>query len=149
MEESMIRKDPAAYLEELFALKPKDYTQYSPLTLAYIGDDVYDTIIRTIAVKRANRQAAKLHSQVTKLVNAKAQAALVHALEPHLTEEEADVYRRGHNAKPYNTAKNATRKDYLEATGFEALIGYLYLQGRYERLMDLVKLGLEEAGYEI
>ncbi len=146
MEENLRLDD---YLNELFALTEKDYSQYSPLTLAYIGDDVYDTIIRTIAVKRANRQAHKLHAQVTRLVNASAQARIIAALAEHLTKEEADIYRRGRNAKPTFTAKNASREEYLEATGFEALVGYLYLKRDYARLLTLIAQGLKETGYEI
>lgn len=140
---------PDAYLEEIFQIQKRDYTQYSPLTLAYLGDGVYDLVIRTIAVKRANRQAAKLNKEVTGLVKAMTQAKIARAIEKHLTEEEAALMRRGKNAKPYNTAKNATRQEYLVATGFEALMGYLYLQGRHQRLMDLIKLGLKETGHEI
>ncbi len=141
--------DPAGYLEQIFELTPKDYSQYSPLTMAYLGDDVYDTIIRTVAVKRGNRQAAKLNKTVTRLVNAGTQADLMRAILPHLTEEEAAVFRRGKNSKPYHTAKHAARNEYLVATGFETLVGYLYLQGRMERLLDLIRLGLKETGNEL
>ncbi len=146
MEESLIPDD---YLSSLFHLEKRDYSQYSALTLAYIGDAVYEVVIRTAVVRRSNMQAQKLHKKTTNLVNAGAQARIIASLLPHLTEEETAVYRRGHNAKPYNTAKNATRGEYLEATGFEALIGYLYLQGRNKRMLDLIALGLKENGYEL
>lgn len=136
-------------LEEVFSLPQHEWGQYSPLTLAYIGDSVYETIIRTLLVKKANMQTAKLHRKASSLVNAGAQAAMIAALLPQLTPEEEGVYRRGHNAKPYNTAKNASRREYLEATGFEALVGYLYLKKDYRRLIQLIRLGLEENGYEI
>ena len=77
------------------------------------------------------------------------QAEMIQALRPPLTEEEERVYRRGHNAQPYNTAKNATRREYLEATGFEALVGYLYLKEEYSRMIDLIYLGLEESGHAL
>lgn len=137
------------YLALQFELKEQAWDQYSPLTLAYIGDAVYDLVIRTVLVKRANCQTAKLHHKASSLVNAAAQADIIAALQSHLTQEEQGVYRRGHNAKPYNTAKNASRREYLEATGFEALIGYLYLKGDHQRMIDLVKLGLEESGHAL
>lgn len=147
MEKSIMM--PWEYLSRQFGLESRDWSQYSPLTLAYIGDAVYDMIIRTILVKKANCQAAKLHQKAAALVKAGTQAEMIKALQPHLTEEEAGVYRRGHNAKPYNTAKNASRREYLEATGFEALMGYLYLKEDYSRMIDLIHLGLEESGHAL
>lgn len=147
MEESV--KAPWDDLAAKFGLQEKDWSQYSPLTLAYIGDAVYELVIRTVLVERTNCQTAKLHQRATSLVKAGAQAELIRVLLPHLTEEEAGVYRRGHNAKPYNTAKNATRREYLEATGFEALMGYLYLKKEYARLIHLIRLGLEESGHAL
>ena len=75
-------------------------------------------------------------------MKAQAQAEMMEVLQPHLTEEEADIYRRGRNAKSPTMAKNATMSDYRKATGFEALMGYLYLQDEFERLVELVKIGL-------
>lgn len=157
MEESIRQTQEAAgggsslddCLREAFTLEEKDWSQYSPLTLAYIGDAVYDLMIRTVMVKQGNTQTARLHQRTTALVKASSQAELMAALMPYLTPEEQSVYRRGHNAKPYHTAKNASRREYLEATGFEALMGYLYLKGEYRRMVDLVKLGLEESGYAV
>lgn len=136
-------------LENSFHLKKKDFSQYSPLTLAYVGDAVYELVVRTVLVKRGNTQTARLHQKATDLVRAGAQARLIQTLLPHLGEAELAVYRRGHNAKPYNTAKNASRREYLEATGFEALMGYLYLRKEYRRMIELISLGLEESGYEL
>lgn len=135
------------YLSRCFQLPKRSWDQYSPLTLAYIGDAVYDVIIRTILVKQANTQTARLHQRASALVKAGTQSEMIAALQPYLTEEEAGVYRRGHNAKPYNTAKNASRREYLDATGFEALIGYLYLKEDYQRMIDLIRLGLKESGH--
>ncbi len=131
-------------LDETFRLSDKDWKMYSPLTLAYIGDAVYELIVRTIYVKQANCQTQKLHQRVTACVSAKAQAKMADALEPLLTEEEAGVFRRGRNSKPYTKAKNASMEEYLTATGFEALVGYLYLKKEYARLNELVARGLEE-----
>ena len=131
-------------LDETFRLSDKDWKMYSPLTLAYIGDAVYELIVRTIYVKQANCQTQKLHQRVTAYVSAKAQAKMAAALQPLLTEEEAGVFRRGRNSKPYTKAKNASMEEYLAATGLEALVGYLYLKREYARLNELVARGLEE-----
>lgn len=130
-------------LDQTFRLSDKDWKMYSPLTLAYIGDAVYELIVRTVFVKQGNCQAQKLHQRVTSCVSARAQARMIDALLPELTEEEAGVFRRGKNSKPYTRAKNASLEEYLKATGFEAVIGYLYLKREYERINQLVKKGLE------
>lgn len=129
-------------IKENFQLTDQDVRSYSPLTLAYIGDGVYELIIRTIIVEQANRPANELHKLATKYVKAEAQAKMILGLKEELTEEEADIFKRGRNAKPYTTAKNATRSDYHKATGFEALMGYLYLTGQTERMLDLVRRGM-------
>lgn len=131
-----------AYIKEQFQLEPIDIRTYSPLTLAYIGDGIYDLVIRSIIVGKGNTKAANLHREASRLVKAQAQAEMMEVLQPHLTEEEADIYRRGRNAKSPTMAKNATMSDYRKATGFEALMGYLYLQDEFERLVELVKIGL-------
>ena len=110
-------------LDETFRLSDKNWNMYSPLTLAYIGDAAYELIIRSIFVKQANCQAQKLHQKVTACVSAKAQSKMIKALQPELTEEEAAIYRRGRNSKPYTKAKNASLKEYLEATGIDAVMG--------------------------
>lgn len=130
-------------LDQVFRLSEKDWKMYSPLTLAYIGDAAYELVIRSIVVKTANCQPQKLHQKVTSKVSAKAQAQMIAALLPMLTEEEEAVYRRGRNSKPYTKAKNASMQEYLEATGFEALMGYLYLYGNYERMNELIEAGLK------
>ena len=130
-------------LDQTFRLSDKDWKMYSPLTLAYIGDAAYELIIRTVFVKQGNTQPQKLHRRVRSCVSAKTQAKMIEALLPVLTEEEAGIYRRGRNSKPYTKAKNATMTEYLEATGFEAVMGYLYLKRDFERMNELVKTGLE------
>ncbi len=136
-------------LKKEFGCKEVDIRSYSPLTLAYIGDSIYDVIIRTIIVERGNQTARKLHKTAVHFVNAGTQARMAEALQDTLTEEEADIYRRGRNAKAYSTAKNASVADYRKATGFEALLGYLYLMDRPGRAIELVKLGMECLGLEI
>ena len=126
-----------------------DIRAYSPLTLAYIGDAIYDLVIRTIVVERANRPANKLHKTVVRYVNAGTQAQMIMALEEELTEEEKAVYHRGRNAKSYTSAKNASIADYRKATGLEALFGYLYLQGKMDRLLSLVRLAFEKMNIKI
>ena len=131
------------YLEEQFELPEQDIRSYSPLTLAYIGDAIYDLYISTIIVKRGNTQPSKLHKRASALVKAETQADMVNVLEPHFTPEEEAVFKRGRNAKSYTTAKNATTGEYRRATGFEAVVGYLYLTKQYNRIIDLIKIGLE------
>lgn len=131
------------YLKEQFGLGDPDIRSYSPLTLAYIGDGIYELYIRTILIKQGNCQASKLHKKASRLVKAPSQAAMVETLEPLFTPEEEAVYKRGRNAKSYTTAKNATTGEYRKATGFEAVMGYLYLTEQYCRMIDLIKIGLE------
>lgn len=132
--------------KEAFRLKEMDARQYSPLVLAYVGDAVYEILIRTKVVNDGNEQVNKLHKRASALVKAGAQANLIMAIESELTEEEHAVYKRGRNAKSASMAKNATMKEYRMATGFEALVGYLYLSGQFERLFNLVSLGLAKIG---
>ena len=124
-------------IKEAFACEGQDVRAYSPLTLAYIGDGIYDLVIRTLIVRHGSCQPNKLHKRTSALVKASAQSALIDKLMDKLTEEELAVYKRGRNAKSYTMAKNATMKDYRKATGFEALMGYLYLSGQMERIGEL------------
>lgn len=130
-------------IKESFALKEVDIRTYSPLTLAYIGDAVYDLIFRTAVVQMGNTSAHKLHIRTTQYVKAPAQARLVEAIMEELSEEELAIYKRGKNAKPYTMAKNATVWEYKRATGLEALVGYLYLTDRMERVLELIQIGLD------
>ena len=138
-----------SYIKEQFNLGNVDIKTYSPLTLAYIGDGVFELIIRSLIVGKGNTKASQLHYQTSHIVKAETQAKLIDALEEELTEEEADVYRRGRNAKSPTMAKNATMTDYRKATGFEALMGYLYLKDDFARAVELTKLGLEKANVSI
>lgn len=142
MEESV--KDLMSMIREEFELENSDIRTYSPLVLAYIGDGAYELVIRSLLVGKGNTQANKLHKRASALVNAGAQSALLEKIKDRLTEEELHIFKRGRNANSATMAKHATVSDYRRATGFEALMGYLYLTGNMERMIELVKLGLEE-----
>lgn len=114
--------------------------QFSSLQLAYIGDAVYELYIRTMISKDRNIPVNKLHREATTYVKAKAQSNIIRKIESHLTEEEIAVYKRGRNAKANTAAKNADIVDYRHATGFEALIGYIYLKKDFERLKEILEL---------
>lgn len=117
----------------------KKPNQYSPLALAYIGDGVYELYVRSRVIEEhSNLPAHKLHLHTVKYVKAHAQSNSIEALQNILTEEEAAVYRRGRNAKSATVPKNANIVEYRRATGFEALIGYVYLTGDTERLNKLM-----------
>lgn len=125
------------------SLGDMDADSYSPLVLAYIGDAIYEVVIRTMVVSWANTQVNKLHKKSSGLVKAQTQARMIKSLLEELDEKETAVYKRGRNAKSFTKAKNATVIDYRMATGFEALMGYLYLSNKSDRMMGLVKMGLE------
>ena len=130
--------------KELFELEDTDIRTYSPLTLAYIGDAIYELVIRTILVEKGNTQVNKLHQRASKLVKASAQSEIIEKLKPYLTEEETGIFKRGRNAKSFTMAKNASMSDYRRATGFEALMGYLYLIEQWDRMLELIKIGITE-----
>ncbi len=132
--------------KEALKLKHREPGEYSPLALAYIGDAVYELAIRTLVMNRGNTQVNKMHKKTASLVKAEAQAGFYKLLEEMLTEEERAAYRRGRNAKSFTMAKNATMKDYRMATGFEALMGYLYLTEQFERMAQLLSYGLGKLG---
>jgi len=125
-----------------FGIEGKDIRSFSPLTLAYIGDAVYEIVIRTIIVEKGNAPVNKLHHKASSLVKAVAQKEAMEKILPLLTKEEEAIYKRGRNAKSYTSAKNASVIDYRIATGFEALMGFLYLMGRNERMLELVKIAV-------
>ena len=130
--------------KELFELEDTDIRTYSPLTLAYIGDAFYELVIRTSLVEKGNTQVNKLHQRASKLVKASAQSEIVEKLKPYLTEEEMGIFKRGRNAKSFTMAKNASMSDYRRATGFEALMGHLYLTEKWDRMLELIKIGITE-----
>ena len=115
-----------------------DPKQLSPLTLAFVGDCVFDLFVREEIVCSANRPVKDLNKLKVDRVRCEAQAALYCRIEPLLTEEEADIFRRGRNAHTSHTPKNASPADYHAATGIEALFGYLYLCDRIDRIRELI-----------
>ena len=141
--EKSVGFDFVSYMNELFQMEEVDLREYSPLTLAYIGDCIYDLVIKSLVISGGNKQVNKLHQETSKLVQASAQSLMMRSMQEHLTEEEHAVYKRGRNAKSVSPAKNQSITDYRRATGFEALLGYLYLKKDYKRLLELVKIGLD------
>lgn len=123
-------------------LNPKDY---SPLALAYIGDSIYDLFVRTMVLQKGNRHVTQMHRDSVHFVKAHSQAVSAHKIESILSEEELRVLKWGRNAKSNTTPKNADITDYRMATGFETLIGYLYLGGETERLTQLMQKAYEAA----
>ena len=146
MEESIM--DFMAEVRKTFDLDDTDIRTYSPLTLAYVGDAVYELVIRSLLTGRGNAQVNRLHKKASSLVNAGAQSESLERIREALTEEELHVFRRGRNANSATMARHATMTDYRKATGFEALMGYLYLTGQTERMLSLIRLGLQEDAAE-
>ena len=116
----------------------------SPLVLAYIGDTVYETYVREYLIREnINRKVNDYHKRAVKYVKAQAQANIIHNIESELTEDELRIYKRGRNQKSHTSAKNASVIDYKHATGFETLIGYLYLGKEQERLEYIINKGIK------
>lgn len=136
-------QDICACMEELFQMQEVNIREYSPLALAYIGDAVYDLVIRSLVLNEGNRQVQKMHKRTSSMVQASAQARAAAAINDQLTEEEHAVYKRGRNAKSMSPARNQSVSDYHKATGFEALVGYLYLKKEWKRMLELIKAGLD------
>lgn len=126
-----------------------DIRTYSPSTFAYIGDAVFEIIIRAVIVDRGQRPLNALHGQTTKIVCAETQAKMADVVYDTLSSEEKDIYRRGKNSKINSSAKNSSIEDYKKATGFEALCGYLFLKNDTERIAAIVKSALELLGIAI
>lgn len=134
----------ARFIKENLSLSETDIKTYSPLTLAFIGDSIFDLVIRTMVVENGNAPVNKLHQRCSKLVQASSQADLYHAIKEQLTEEELGIFKRGRNAKSFTSAKNAGVVEYRTATGLEALMGYLYLTDQMKRLIELMKPHVEK-----
>lgn len=130
-------------ITDYFQLKKNSPSSYSGLPLAFIGDGIYEMVIRTIIISEGNMQVHKMHRRCSELVKAATQSAMIQAVFDQLTEEEQAVCRRGHNTKPHTKAKNASTEEYLWATGFEALCGWLYLSHQQERLFEVIRMGLD------
>lgn len=133
-------------IREEFNMEEVDIRTYSPLTLAFIGDCVFDLVIRSLVVGAGNMQVNKLHRKKAEIVKAPAQALIAESIMDELSEDELTIYRRGCNAHTANKAKNASYADYHKATGLEALMGYLYLEHEQDRLLKLIRFGLDKTG---
>ncbi len=132
------------FFKESLDIKDVNPRQYSPLGLAYIGDSVFDLIIKHKVIAKGNAPVNKLHRTTSQYVKASAQASTFRKIESFLTDDEMAVFKRGRNAKSGTVPKNADLMDYKTATGFEALIGFLYLDYQYERIIELMKKGVIE-----
>ncbi|MCR5529354.1 MAG: Mini-ribonuclease 3 [Saccharofermentans sp.] len=120
-----------------------DLREINSSSLAYIGDAVYELYSRCHVSLRSSSQSGKMHKMTIKYVSAQSQALAIRALEPELTETEADFFRRGKNSNPGTMAKNSSPADYMYATGFEALVGYLFLNNEEERLEYIIHKAFE------
>lgn len=121
-------------------INSRDPRQLSPLQLAYIGDAVYELLIRTYLIGEKNISVHGLHKEAIKYVKAKGQKEILFSIKENLTEEEWNIVKRGRNAKSGTIPKNADIQDYKYATGFEALIGFLYLLKDHERIGEIFKM---------
>lgn len=128
---------------EYFKNKDINPDELSPLVLAYMGDCVYELLVRNYVVSQGNRPVNHMHTMTRAFVNAGSQSQMYDIIKDSLTEEENAIYRRGRNAKSHTKAKNQTIVDYRRATGIEALFGYLYMAGNYDRLTELFELGTD------
>ena len=123
--------------------KTQDIRQIPALTLAYLGDAIYELVIRTTLVENGMSHVDSLNRRASGYAKAPTQAKIFHMIEPDLSEEEIGYYKRGRNAKSGSVAKSGTVAEYRIATGFEALMGYLYLTGQMDRILELVKKGID------
>lgn len=139
-----MEKSLNAYIREQFQLKEVDIRTYSLLALAYIGDGVFDLIIRSVVVDGGNIGVNRMHQRTSHIVKAQTQSKMAEKLQAFFTEEERNIYRRGKNANASTRAKNATLADYHRATGLEAVFGYLYLNDRFDRILFLVQEGIAQ-----
>ena len=123
-------------------LSEKEAKLKNPQVLAFVGDAVYSLYVRNFITLNNTGKSGELHKQSTKFVKAKSQSETIEKLMPILTETENDIFRRGRNYKTQSVAKNSSVQEYHRATGFEAVLGYLYLSGQIDRLNELLKLGV-------
>lgn len=149
MEESLENSSLLSQIHAEFGSENVDIRTFSPLTLAYIGDAIFEIIIRTLIVEKGQRATDTLHRHTTKIVCAQTQAKLIDAVYEKLTKEEQDIYRRGKNTKIHSSAKNASLVDYRKATGLEALCGYLFLKMNTARILQIVRQAIEIAQIEL
>lgn len=140
MEESL---NLCEYITDAFGLPQTDIKTVSPLTMAFMGDCIYDLIIRTLVIRRGEASVEKMHKACSGYVKAASQMQIYKLIEEELREEEIAAFKRGRNSKPHTSAKSASKSQYLYATGFEAMLGYLYFTGKVERIVELVRLGID------
>lgn len=128
---------------EFFKNSDVNAEELSPLVLAYMGDCVYELLVRNYVVSKGNRPVNHMNSMTRSFVNAGSQSDMYDILKPYLTDEEENIYRRGRNAKSHTHAKNQSIVSYRRATGIEALFGYIYMKGNFERLNELFAVGID------
>lgn len=143
-DESILNADINSFIGGEYPIKKGDVNLFSPLVFAYVGDAVFELYVRTLLLSRGNAPVHKLHKRSIAFVKAKAQSDIIHSLMPVLSTEEQDIVRRGRNAKSGTIPKNADITEYKYATGFEALLGYLYVKGDYTRLLELLKMSVQQ-----
>jgi len=135
-----------SFCDEIRSMLPElracDAARMAPLTLAYIGDTVYDLYVRTLLLHRCDATVHNLHLKAAGMVRASAQAQASSRLQPLFTDEEAAVYRRGRNAHMGTVPRNASIADYRAATGLEAVLGFLFLSGEDTRIRELMTTAL-------
>ena len=143
-EESNMSEDINNVIGGEYPIKKGDVNLFSPLVFAYVGDAVFELYVRTLLLSQGNAPVHKLHKRSIAFVKAKAQSDTIHRLMPVLSAEEQDIVRRGRNAKSGTIPKNADVTEYKYATGFETLLGYLYVKGDYTRLLELLKMSVQQ-----
>lgn len=139
-----MHKELLSRLTDACRAEKNELNQYPPLTLAYIGDAVFEVLVRTMLIKNEKAPVGRLHKMSTNYVKAKAQSDIMHKIFEFLSPEEQDVVRRGRNAKSATIPKNADVIEYKYATGFEALLGYVYLSGDIDRLIEIFHMAVEQ-----
>ncbi len=127
---------------EIFKNISADPDTLNSLALAFIGDTIFDLLTRGMILSEGNAPVNKMHKKAKAVVNATSQSKMYSAIEGMLTEKELAVLKRGRNAKSHTSAKNQSIVDYRRATGVEALFGYLYLKGEFDRIEELYNIGL-------
>ena len=135
-------------IRQEFELTGQRPESLAPHSLAYLGDAVYEVVIRSVIVEKGDVPAKKMNQEAVGFARASAQARLIRAIREELTEEEQEIFRRGRNANPGTRSRHSSMSEYRLATGFEALIGWLYLKGETERLLHLIHLGWERSSDE-
>ncbi len=130
--------------QNLGVMEKPDVMALNPLVLAFVGDSVQQLMVRAKLASTTTLKAGELHKLTTALIKAPSQAIFMDRIMPHLTEEEHDIFRRTRNTKMNTVAKHASIADYKKASGYEAVIGYLYLLGRHDRLKELIAIGAIE-----